>query len=427
LSLLQLPEEQLLAREQVLSHAYTQWCAAGLKLDLTRGKPSPAQLDLSDALLGPLEGGHLAEDGTDARNYGGLDGLPEAKRLGAALLEVGSDEVLVGGNSSLELMYRVLFFSHFFGLRPDATPWREQGGVKFLCPVPGYDRHFSICQHLGIEMVPVALTGQGPDMAQVEALIGQDPSIKGIWCVPKYANPTGETYSDETVARIAALGRIAPKDFVVMWDNAYTVHDLHTPGDALANLMELARRQGTQTSIFITGSTSKITHAGAGISFLASAPANLARFRAHLGMKSIGPDKVNQLRHVRFLKDEATLHALMQQHAAILRPKFERVLQRLEAALGGKEIASWTSPRGGYFISFNTLPGLASEVVGLCRAAGVALTPAGASFPYGRDPQDSNIRLAPSFPSLEEIDRSMEVFVLCVELATLRQRLASRA
>lgn len=426
MSLLQLPKEQLLAREQALGSAYEQFRAAGLKLDLTRGKPSPAQLDLSAALLGPLDGGYLAEDGTDARNYGGLDGLPEAKRLGAALLGVKIEEILVGGNSSLELMYRTLFFAQFFGLRPAATPWREQGKVKFLCPVPGYDRHFSICQHLGIEMVPVALTGQGPDMDQVERLVKLDSTIKGIWCVPKYSNPTGESYSDETVARIAALGRIAAEDFVVMWDNAYTVHDLYLPGEPLANLMDLARELGTEESIVITGSTAKITYAGAGVAFLATAPANLARFRAHLGMSTIGPDKINQLRHVRFLKDEATLQALMQRHAQILRPKFERVLERLDAALTGKEIASWTKPKGGYFISFYTLPGLASEVVRLCRELGVALTPAGASFPYGKDPQDSNIRLAPSFPSLEEIDRTMEVFVICVELATIRQWLAGR-
>lgn len=410
------------ARLQHLESRFAALCAAELQLDLTRGKPCTAQLDLSDGLLAMLSKPLRSQDGIDVRNYGHLDGLPEAKRLGATLLGVEPTDVLVGGNSSLSLMYCCILFAHAFGLRPGAAPWSHEGKVRFLCPVPGYDRHFAICDTFGIEMIPVPLTGAGPDMDEVEALVRRDPTIKGIWCVPKYSNPTGETYSDETVARIAALPRAAGSGFVVMWDNAYAVHDLGPERIQLADLMGLARKAGTADAVLLTASTSKVTYAGAGISFLASAPETLARFAKHLGVHTIGANKVNQLAHARFLPDTATLETHMRRHAAILAPKFRCVLETLEQRLQALNIAEWSQPKGGYFVSLDTQPGLARQVVELCTQAGVKLTPAGATFPLGQDPENRNIRIAPTFPSLDELQQSMEVLVTAIELATLRAR-----
>jgi len=395
---------------------------AGLDLDLTRGKPSIAQLELSAALDGILDRAYRAADGTDSRGYGGLDGLPEAKALGGELLGIEPESVIVGGNSSLTLMYLYLAHCHHHGPGAGGGPWRETpGGARFLCPVPGYDRHFAICEDLGIDMIPVPMTGDGPDMRQVESLLDADPGIKGIWCVPKYSNPSGETYSEDTVRRIAALAQRAGPGFQVMWDNAYAVHDLGEP-QALADIAPLARALGTEDAVVLFGSTSKITFAGAGLAFMGGSPATLASFRERLAVLTIGPDKVNQLRHVRWLRDGDGIRALMARHAALLRPKFEAVQRRLEAGLGNLGVARWTSPRGGYFVSVDTEPGLAREVVALAAAAGVRLTPAGAAFPYGRDPHDRNIRLAPSYPSPEEVDRAMQVFVTCVRLAAARAR-----
>jgi DNA-binding transcriptional MocR family regulator len=295
--------------------------------------------------------------------------------------------------------------------------------VKFLCPVPGYDRHFTICRHLGIGMMPVPLRGDGPDMDLVEALVTADRAIKGIWCVPRFSNPTGETYSEAVVERMAALGTIAAPDFLIMWDNAYALHALVDDAQELASLMDACRRRGTENSVITFGSTAKITFAGAGIAFMGASTENLAAFRKHLSCASIGPDKVNQLRHLKLLPDLAALRAQMRQHAALLRPRFDLVLRHLREGLAGTGMGDWTEPQGGYFISFNTLQGLAREVVRLAAEVGVKLTPAGATWPYGKDPEDRNIRLAPSFPGLAEIDRAMQVFVLCVQLASVRQRL----
>ncbi len=415
--------EQLQAELAALESAYAALAERKLKLDLTRGKPGAGQLALSDALDGILAGDYRAADGTDVRNYGGIDGLPEAKALFSGVLDVPESEILIGGNSSLTLMYAVLDFALTVGLRGEESAWGNSDEVKFLCPVPGYDRHFAICEHLGIEMIPVPMGASGPDMDAVEKLVAADPAIKGIWCVPRFSNPTGCVYSRATVERLAQLGNIAGDNFLVMYDNAYAVHSLYPDAEPLASLREACARHGTLDSVFQFGSTSKVTFAGAGVAFMASSEANLAAFKKHLGFQSIGPDKVNQLRHVRFLRDADTLAAHMEKHAELLRPRFEAVLDILEEQLAGTGMGEWLSPRGGYFISFNTRPGLAQQVVKLAADIGVALTPAGATFPYGDDPEDSNIRLAPSFPSLEDVKATAEVFALCVKLATVRQRL----
>lgn len=414
---------QLAGREPELAARYARLREQGLRLDLTRGKPSPQQLALADGLDGALDGNYLSPEGVDVRNYGGLDGLPAARKLGAGILGVPEENVIAGGNGSLTLMYQYLLNAWLHGpLGPDSAWRQEPGPTRFLCIVPGYDRHFTIAESLGFEMLPVRMLPDGPDMDEVERLVAGDPAIKGIWCVPKYQNPTGHTFSDDTVRRLARLGSIAGPNFRLMWDNAYAVHDLYDDPPALLDVMACCREAGTADSVILFGSTSKITRAGAGISFLAASPANLARFRQHLGVQTIGPDKLNQLRHARFLPDMQAVRALMRGHAAIIRPKFERVLGFLEASLAG--CAEWTRPRGGYFISVDVLPGTAREVVRLAGEAGVKLTPAGATFPHGRDPDDANIRLAPTYPALEEIDRAMPVFVTAVQLAAARRQLA---
>jgi DNA-binding transcriptional MocR family regulator len=420
----QASQEQLLQWEQELAGQYAAFQKAGLNLDLTRGKPSEDQLTLSNALDGLLAGNYAAQDGTDTRNYGGLDGLPELKALYAQVLGVKPEETLIGGNSSLTLMHQVMTFAHFFGLRQPEDAWARQGETKFICLVPGYDRHFTICGHLGITMIPVALNSDGPDMDAVERLVASDRSIKGIWCVPRFSNPTGHVYSDATVERFAALGKIAAPDFLIMWDNAYALHALEDNAPELASLIDACRRHGTENSVVTFGSTAKITFAGAGIAYMGTSERNLAAFRKHLSCASIGPDKVNQLRHLKFMPDLASLKAQMRKHAELLKPRFSIVLGHLRHGLSDSGMGDWTEPKGGYFISFNTLPGLANQVVRLANEAGVKLTPAGATWPYGKDPENRNIRLAPSFPSLEEIDRAMRVFVVCVKLASVRSKLA---
>lgn len=400
-------------RQEELQARYDGFVEAKLALDLTRGKPAAEQLDLSNELDGILDGFYLLQDGTDVRNYGGILGIPEARRLGAELLSASPDQTMVGGNSSLTLMYN--YIEH------KLIQWVDAGAetIKFLCPVPGYDRHFTICEHFGIEMIPVPLVSDGPDMDMIEHLVGQDESIKGIWCVPKYSNPTGHTYGQKTVQRFAELPRLAGDRFQIMWDNAYAVHDLTEKPDSLANLLALAEVAGTSDQVAILASTSKITFAGAGISFLATSASELGDFEQFLSSQMIGFDKVNQLRHVQFLQDSEGIARHMAKHREIIKPKFELVLEKLETHLGGKEIAAWNTPSGGYFISLDTRPGLASDVISMAGAAGVKLTPAGATFPYGDDPEDQNIRIAPTFPSIEELDQAMDVFVTCVELATL--------
>ena len=417
-----LSQDALLARERELDATYQRFRDAGLALDLTRGKPSPAQLALSDG-LDTVEGGLVTADGTDTRNYGGLDGLPEARALGAALLGVRPEEVIAGGNSSLTLMYCYLLNAWLYGPAGPGTAWRDGGAVRFLCPVPGYDRHFTILEDLGIEMINVPMRDDGPDMDQVEARVQEDPSVQGIWCVPKYSNPGGQVYSDATVDRLGRLPTIAGPHFRIMCDNAYAVQDLYDDAPRLANVMDACRRHGTEDCLVLFGSTSKITRAGAGISFIAASATTLGPFRKRMQVFTIGPDKVNQLRHVRFLRDLHGIRAHMRNQAAILRPRFELVHQHLSAALDGAGMGSWTSPRGGYFVSFDALPGLATAIVGLAAAAGVKLTPAGATFPYRRDPNDANIRLAPTFPELAELDQAMQIFVVCVQLASVRSRL----
>ena len=367
-------------------------------------------------------GATAPDDGTDTRGYGGADGIPEARRLGAEWLGLAPEEVLAGGNSSLTLMYLFLLGAHRFGLDGPGSAWAEHpAGARFLSPVPGYDRHFTICEDLGIEMVPVPMTGEGPDMDRVEAEFARDPGLRGMWCVPRYSNPTGETYSADTVRRIAALGRIASPGFRVMWDNAYAEHHLAGTAVPLENVMAHCRAAGTEDSVVQFASTSKVTFAGAGISFFGGSRRNVDWFRSRLSVMTIGPDKVNQLRHMRLLPDMAAVHAHMLRHAGLLRPKFDCVRRRLEEGLGNLGVGRWTDPAGGYFVSFWTRPGLAKETVRLAAGAGVRLTPAGAAYPYGKDPEDSHIRLAPSFPPLEEVDRAMEVFVTCVKLAAVRR------
>lgn len=419
----QASREQLTTWERELSAQYATHQAARLNLDLTRGRPSREQVELSNGLDGILGGQYVSADGTDTRNYGGLDGLPQLKALYAQVLGVKPEEVLIGGNSSLTLMHQVMTFAHLFGLHGPATAWQREGEVRFLCPVPGYDRHFFICEHLGLQMVSVPMRADGPDMDQVEALVQADPKIKGIWCVPRFSNPGGEVYSPQVVERFAHLGKKAGPNFLIMWDNAYALHGLDDGAPELASLMEACRRHGTEDSVFLFSSTSKVTFAGAGVSFMAASQKNLTAFKNHLGYTTIGPDKVNQLRHLKLLPDMAALREHMKKHAALLKPRFDRVLMHLREGLGGTGLGQWTEPRGGYFISFDTLPGLAREVVKMAAEAGVKVTPAGNTFPYGKDPQDSNIRLAPSCPTVEEIDKAMQVLLTCVRLASVRQAL----
>lgn len=415
--------EQLRQWESELLSEYDNLKQQQLNLDLTRGKPSADQLSLSDALDGILKGDYKAADGTDTRNYGGLDGIAEAKTLGAELLGVNDNEILVGGNSSLTLMYLAAQTAFNFGLNGKDSAWSNEAKVKFLCPVPGYDRHFSICEQLGIEMVNVPMLSDGPDMDVVEQLIKEDRSIRGMWCVPKYSNPTGIIYSDATVDRIAKLGTIASPDFRVFWDNAYAVHDLQSEFAELANVMEACRKHGTENSVLQFCSTSKITHAGAGISFMGASPSNLTAIKQVLGIQSIGPDKINQLRHLRFLPNKDAVLVHMQKHAELLRPRFACVLKNLEDGFGDSGLGSWEAPEGGYFVSFDCLPNVAKNAVELSAEAGVKLTPAGATFPYGNDPEDRNIRIAPSVPSVDELDVAMKVFVTCVKLASVQAKL----
>ncbi len=402
---------------RILRERYDGFVRRGLNLDMTRGKPCAEQLELAGGLLEVLSrSDYRAQDGTDCRNYGGLDGLPEAKALFAALAGVRPEEILIGGNSSLNLMHDVMTWAWLFGVPDGDGPWHRQPHVKFLCPVPGYDRHFAICEHLGIEMIPVELRGNGPDMDTVERLAASDGTVKGIWCVPKYSNPTGEIYAPETVERLAGLPARAP-DFRIFWDNAYAVHHLGGGAAALSELLSACRRAGNPERALLFGSTSKISLAGGGIAFLAGSPRTLDWARRHLGFQTIGPDKLNQLRHVRFFRDLAGIEAHMERHAAILKPKFDAVQEVLAAELGGGDLAVWTRPQGGYFVSLDTRPGRARRVVELAAGAGVRLTPAGSTFPYRRDPLDRNIRIAPSFPSVAEIRTAMEVVAVCIALA----------
>jgi DNA-binding transcriptional MocR family regulator len=411
------PKTELESLERTLSSQYSKIGEAKLALDLTRGKPSSEQLNLSDDLDGILKGQYILQDGTDVRNYGGLLGLPEVRVLGASILETDPAETMAGGNASLTLMHQYLAF-----MQPI---WRQAcpEGVKFICLVPGYDRHFTLCEHFNIEMVSVSFKGGDPDLDHIEALVRQDPSIKGIWCVPKYSNPTGNTYSDKAVRRLSKLAKIAGSDFRIMWDNAYAVHHLTEVPDQLTNIMAMARQRDTSDNLVIFGSTSKITYAGAGISFLATSRAMLSEFEKYLSETTIGFDKVNQLRHLLFLKNMTEIEHHMRRHAELLRPRFALTAEILCDHLGSKEIGEWSTPNGGYFVSFDTIPGLAREIITLAANVGVRLTPAGATFPYGIDPENRNIRIAPTFPALDSLRQALEVFVVCVQLASVRHYL----
>jgi DNA-binding transcriptional MocR family regulator len=402
-------------RAAELRRRYEALAARRLALDMTRGKPCAEQLDLSLGLLELRD--YQADDGSDCRNYGGLEGLPEARRLLGDLLDVEPTEVIVGGNSSLALMHDTIVQALLKGL-PDAPPWRSQPAVKFLCPSPGYDRHFAICERFGIEMVPVEMRDDGPDMDEVERLAASDPAVKGIWCVPRYSNPTGTTYADAVVERFARM-ETAAHDFRIFWDDAYAVHHLVERPAPLKSVLAACRAAGHADRPFIFTSTSKITFAGGGISALAASTANLRHLIGGWSIQTIGHDKLNQLRHVRFFKNASGVAAHMRKHAAILKPKFDAVNEILERELADSGVARWTRPQGGYFVSLDTLDGCASKVVALADAAGVKLTKAGATFPHGNDPRDRNIRLAPSFPGLADIRQAMELVALCVQLVSI--------
>ena len=402
--------------------AYEAQKALGLKLNMARGKPSTEQLDMVTREMAQLT---RPEDylagGLDTRNYGELAGIPEARALFAEILGCRAEQVFVGGNASLQLMYDAISKAYTHGMLHSEKPWGKLETVKWLCPAPGYDRHFKVTQTFGAELVTVPMTADGPDMDRVEELI-QDPAVKGMWCVPKYSNPDGIVYSAETVRRIAALKPAAP-DFLLMWDNAYCVHEFEGPFVPFDDILTLCREAGNPDMVFEYASTSKITLPGAGISVMAASTANLAYMEKLMDIQMISYDKVNQLRHVLFLQDKAHTLALMQQHAAILRPKFRCVLRCLEREIAPLGIAAWQKPTGGYFVSVNTLPGLAKRTLALCKEAGVTMTGAGATFPYGVDPQDSNIRIAPSLPPVEELEKAMEVFCVCLRMAALEQLL----
>lgn len=398
--------------------------ARGLKLDMTRGKPSSAQLDLAEAMLAlPGNRDTTAEDGTDARNYGNLQGLPEARALFAPVIGAPADQIVIANNSSLALMHDVLVYALLKGMPGGARPWSKEEDVAILCPVPGYDRHFALCEGFGIRMIPIAMTGEGPDMDAVEKAVA-DPAVKGIWCVPQYSNPSGETYSAETVQRLAAMTTAAP-DFRLLWDNAYVVHHLTEARPARADILAACAEAGHPDRAIIFASTSKVTIAGAGLAMLASSPANIRWYLAQAGRRSIGPDKLNQLRHVRFLRDAAGIAAHMDRHRALIAPKFAAVETAFSERLDGRGVAQWSRPLGGYFVTLDVAEGTAGTVVALAKEAGIALTPAGATHPYGRDPQDRTLRIAPTFPKLEEVRLAAEGVALCTLLAACEKRLGA--
>ena len=417
----QMKKEDQSARLSQLKEEFAKIKEKGLKLDMSRGKPGADQLSLTDGLLTAVsaESGVKAENGFDCRNYGILDGIPEVKRMFADILGVSDENVIVGGSSSLNLMYDEIARAMLFGVVGGEKPWGAQGKIKFLCPVPGYDRHFAITELMGIEMINVPMTKDGPDMDVVEKYVENDESIKGIWCVPKYANPDGCVYSDETVRRFAALKPKA-KDFRIFWDNAYVVHDLYGY-KPLANLLALAKEYGNEDLPVMFTSTSKISHAGSGVSAMAASVANVNKTKKSMGIQTIGFDKVNQLRHARYFGSAENVIKHMEKHAAILRPKFEAVLEAFETELKPIGVAEWTKPLGGYFVSLNVVKGCAKRVYELAKEAGVTLTPAGAPYPYGIDPEDENLRIAPSFPPVSELKEAVAVLCLCVKIAALEK------
>lgn len=421
----EMSSEQLLREKEELQKRYDEFRSQGLSLDMSRGKPSPKQLDITMDMLDSVkfEDAYKAENGFDCRNYGVLDGIPEMKRLFSDMLGIKQEYIAVGGNSSLQLMYDTLTRAFLFGVLGSERPWCREQGLKWICVAPGYDRHFKMTELLGFELLTVKMTETGPDMDEVERLV-LDPKVKGIWCVPKYSNPTGNTYSDETVRRLAAMKCAAP-DFRIMWDNAYAVHDLGEEGDKLLNIFDEAEKCGTLDRIFYFSSTSKITFPGAGVALMAASPANLAQISKYLGVQTIGYDKLNQLRHTAYFKDGAAVHEHMMKLAEFIGKKFEITLAALDS-LDGLGIASWTKPRGGYFVSLDVLPGTAKRVYTLMKEAGVVLTPVGATFPYGVDPEDSNLRIAPTYPTDSELETATAILALTVKLAAIEALVAKK-
>ncbi|MCM1569931.1 MAG: aminotransferase class I/II-fold pyridoxal phosphate-dependent enzyme [Roseburia sp.] len=421
----ELSKSELMTLKAELEAAYEDVKGKGLRLDMSRGKPAVAQLNISMGMMDVVnsEGDMKTQEGVDVRNYGLLEGIPEAKQLMADIMGVRPENVIVCGNASLAVMYDTVSRSMTHGVL-GSTPWCRLDKVKFLCPVPGYDRHFAITEHFGIEMITVPMTPEGPDMDMVEKLVAEDAAIKGIWCVPKYSNPTGTSYSDETVRRFAAL-KPAAEDFRIFWDNAYGLHDLYEDRqDELLDIFSECEKAGNPDMVYEFASTSKISFAGAGIAAFASSDANLGAMRESMTIQTIGYDKVNQLRHVRYFKNIDGVREQMKKHAAIMRPKFETVLQVLDRELSGLHIGQWTKPNGGYFISFDAMEGCAKAIVAKCKEAGMVLTGAGATYPYGKDPKDSNIRIAPTFPTLEELELATDLFVLCVKLVSVEKLLS---
>lgn len=417
---LELSKAEQRSELDALLSQYNSYKAEGLSLDLSRGKPNAEQLDISEGLLSVDLSGKVSRSaaGFDCRNYGILDGIPEVKAMFADILDIKSEYIIVGGNSSLQLMYDTLTRAMLFGLHGSERPWCREEGLKWICVAPGYDRHFKITERLGFELITVKMLADGPDMDEVERLV-KDPKVKGIWCVPKYSNPTGNTYSDETVRRLASMECAAP-DFRIMWDNAYVIHDLGEESDSLLDIFTEAEKCGNLDRVFYYSSTSKVTFPGSGVAIMACSPANKAQIMPYLGTQTIGYDKLNQLRHLYYLKDKATTHAHMMELAELIGKKFEITLSAFEG-LSGLGIAEWTAPRGGYFISLDVLPGTAKRVFSLMKDAGVTLTDVGATFPYGIDPEDKNLRIAPTYPTDADLAKATEILVAAVKIAALEK------
>ena len=414
----EMTRDELTAEKAALEEKYKKFQAMGLKLNMARGKPGPHQMDLAMGLLQMND--YTTDAGTDARNYGDLEGLHEARELFGDVMGVKPEEVFVGGNSSLQIMYNLINIGYVFGFPESPCPWSQVEKRKFLCPVPGYDRHFAITEEFGFELISVPMTPTGPDMDVVEKLVAEDDTIKGIWCVPKYSNPEGIIYSKDTIVRMASMKPAAP-DFTIMWDNAYCIHEFDGDYVEFPDILHQCKKYGNYDMVYEFASTSKITFPGDGVACMATSEANLEDFEKWIGIQTISYDKVNQQRHVLYLQNRAHTLKLMKKHAAFMKPKFEAVLSTLDREIAPLEIASWSHPKGGYFVSFDAMPGTAKRSLGVCLEAGVAMTAAGATFPYGIDPNDSNIRIAPSFPPVEDVEKAIAVFCTCVKMSALEK------